>query len=178
MTRWRTLTSDADAQFDKDLAARCRRHCADGDAWGNRPGRRARRSRWPRAKRSRQRLHAGNGAKPGYARAVAYMGLVPGMALSDIAIDRAFIGSCTNGRIEDLEAAANVVRGRKVAASVQAWVVPGSTPVKAQAEARGLDRVFKEAGFQWREAGCSMCCGDQAGDVVAPGPALRLHHQS
>ena len=101
-------------------------------------------------------------------RAIRYMGLEPGQALTDLKIDRAFIGSCTNGRIEDLESAAAVVRGRKVAAGVEAWVVPGSTPVKREAEARGLDRVFKEAGFEWREAGCSMCLGTN-GDVVAAG---------
>ena len=79
-----------------------------------------------------------------------------------------FIGSCTNGRIEDLRSAAAVVEGRKVAAGVEAWVVPGSGPVKAQAEAEGLDRVFTAAGFQWRHAGCSMCLGTN-GDIGAPG---------
>jgi 3-isopropylmalate/(R)-2-methylmalate dehydratase large subunit len=101
-------------------------------------------------------------------RAMAYMDLKPGEALTDVAIDRAFIGSCTNGRIEDLESAAAVVRGRHVAPGVEAWVVPGSGPVKAEAEARGLDIVFKEAGFQWRDPGCSMCLGTN-GDLVAPG---------
>ncbi len=86
-----------------------------------------------------------------------YMGLRPGMAVQDIAIDRVFIGSCTNGRIEDLRAAARVVAGRKVAAGVRAMVVPGSTSVRRQAEAEGLARIFQDAGFEWREAGCSMC---------------------
>jgi 3-isopropylmalate/(R)-2-methylmalate dehydratase large subunit len=101
-------------------------------------------------------------------RTLAYMGLEPGMAVSDITVDRVFIGSCTNGRVEDLQAAGEVVRGRKVAAGVEAWVVPGSMPVKAAAEALGLDVVFKDAGFQWREAGCSMCLGTN-GDQLAPG---------
>ena len=90
-------------------------------------------------------------------RALEYMGLVPGTKMTDVAIDRVFIGSCTNGRIEDLRAAAGMIEGRKVAPSVNAMVVPGSGLVKAQAEAEGLDRIFIEAGFDWREPGCSMC---------------------
>ena len=85
------------------------------------------------------------------------MGLTPGMALTDIAVDRVFIGSCTNGRIEDLRAAAKIVQGQKVASTVRAMVVPGSGLVKQQAEAEGLDAVFTAAGFEWREPGCSMC---------------------
>ena len=90
-------------------------------------------------------------------RALDYMGLKPGTAITDIAIDRVFIGSCTNGRIEDLRAAAKVVEGRKVASTVSAMVVPGSGLVKEQAEAEGLDKIFLDAGFEWREPGCSMC---------------------
>ena len=90
-------------------------------------------------------------------RALAYMGLEPGTKITDISIDRVFIGSCTNGRIEDLRAAAAVAKGRKVADSVNAMIVPGSGLVKEQAEAEGLDVIFKEAGFDWREPGCSMC---------------------
>jgi 3-isopropylmalate/(R)-2-methylmalate dehydratase large subunit len=90
-------------------------------------------------------------------RALDYMGLVPGTKITDIAIDRVFLGSCTNGRIEDLRAAAAVLKGKKVAATVSAMVVPGSGLVKEQAEAEGLDKVFKDAGFEWREPGCSMC---------------------
>jgi 3-isopropylmalate/(R)-2-methylmalate dehydratase large subunit len=101
-------------------------------------------------------------------RALSYMGLVPGTPMTDITVDRVFIGSCTNGRIEDLRRAAAIVDGRKVARGVEAWVVPGSGLVKAQAEAEGLDRIFKEAGFQWRYAGCSMCLGTN-GEVGAPG---------
>jgi 3-isopropylmalate/(R)-2-methylmalate dehydratase large subunit len=100
--------------------------------------------------------------------ALAYMGLLPGTPLEEVPIDRVFIGSCTNGRIEDLRAAAAVARGRKVARNVQAWIVPGSQPVRAQAEAEGLDRIFKDAGFDWRFAGCSMCLATN-GDTVAPG---------
>ena len=90
-------------------------------------------------------------------RSLRYMGLTPGTPLQELAVDRVFIGSCTNGRIEDLRAAAAVARGRKVAAGVQAMVVPGSGLVKHQAEEEGLDRIFLEAGFEWREPGCSMC---------------------
>ncbi len=90
-------------------------------------------------------------------RALDYMGLTPGTKMTDIAVDRVFIGSCTNGRIEDLRAAAKVIEGRKVAPTVNAMVVPGSGLVKEQAEAEGLDRIFIEAGFDWREPGCSMC---------------------
>ena len=90
-------------------------------------------------------------------RALDYMGLTPGTRMTDVAIDRVFIGSCTNGRIEDLRAVAKVVEGRKVASTVDAMIVPGSGLVKAQAEAEGLDKIFVEAGFDWREPGCSMC---------------------
>ena len=99
--------------------------------------------------------------------ALRYMGLAPGTKITDIAIDRAFIGSCTNGRIEDLRAAAAIVEGRTVNANVNAMVVPGSGLVKAQAEAEGLDRIFLDAGFEWREPGCSMCLGMNP-DQLAP----------
>jgi 3-isopropylmalate/(R)-2-methylmalate dehydratase large subunit len=98
--------------------------------------------------------------------ALAYMGLTPGQPLSEIAINRVFIGSCTNSRIEDLRAAAKVAAGRR--SVVPAMVVPGSGLVKAQAEAEGLDLIFRRAGFEWREPGCSMCVG-MNGDLVAPG---------
>jgi 3-isopropylmalate/(R)-2-methylmalate dehydratase large subunit len=101
-------------------------------------------------------------------RALAYMGLIPGTPLKQVAIDRVFIGSCTNGRIEDLRAAAAVAKGRKVAGSVHAMVVPGSGLVKHQAEEEGLDRIFLEAGFEWREPGCSMCLAMNA-DKLEPG---------
>jgi 3-isopropylmalate/(R)-2-methylmalate dehydratase large subunit len=101
-------------------------------------------------------------------RALKYMALEPGTAITDIRLDRVFIGSCTNSRIGDLRAAAQVVDGRKVAADVDAMVVPGSEQVRAQAEAEGLDRVFRAAGFDWRTAGCSMCLGMNP-DILAPG---------
>jgi 3-isopropylmalate/(R)-2-methylmalate dehydratase large subunit len=98
--------------------------------------------------------------REGMERALQYMGLKPRTPITDIRIDKVFIGSCTNSRIEDLRAAAAVVKGRRVASSVKlAMVVPGSGLVKTQAEREGLDRVFREAGFQWREPGCSMCLG-------------------
>jgi 3-isopropylmalate/(R)-2-methylmalate dehydratase large subunit len=92
-------------------------------------------------------------------RALAYMGLEPGTPMQEIPLDRVFIGSCTNSRIEDLREAAEVVSGRRVTGSVRGMVVPGSQQVKAAAEAEGLDDVFRSAGFEWREAGCSMCLG-------------------
>jgi 3-isopropylmalate/(R)-2-methylmalate dehydratase large subunit len=96
------------------------------------------------------------------------MGLTPGTPITDVKIDRVFIGSCTNSRVSDLRAAAQIVKGRRVASSVHAMVVPGSQLVKNEAEALGLDRVFKEAGFEWREAGCSMCLGMNP-DILKPG---------
>jgi len=103
-------------------------------------------------------------------RALAYMGLTAGTPLTDIVVDRVFIGSCTNSRLDDLRAAAQVVKGRR--AVVPAWIVPGSGLVKRAAEAEGLDQIFREAGFEWREAGCSMCVGmngetARAGERVA-----------
>jgi len=101
-------------------------------------------------------------------RALVYMGLTPGQAMADLAVNTVFIGSCTNARIEDLREAAGLARGRKVAGGVRALVVPGSASVRAQAEIEGLDVVFKEAGFEWHRAGCSMCLG-MNGDIVRPG---------
>ena len=100
-------------------------------------------------------------------RALDYMGLKGGEKITDITLDRVFIGSCTNGRIEDLRAVAKVVEGRKVNENVRAMIVPGSGLVKAQAEAEGLDQIFKDAGFEWREPGCSMCLGMNP-DQLAP----------
>ena len=101
-------------------------------------------------------------------RALEYMDLKPGMKMTDVKIDTVFIGSCTNGRIEDFRAAAGVAKGRKVAPGVRALAVPGSGLVKEQAEAEGLDVIFKEAGFEWREPGCSMCLAMNA-DRLSPG---------
>jgi len=111
---------------------------------------------------------ADEGKRAAMTRALAYMGLTPGTKMTDIAIDRVFIGSCTNGRIEDLRAAAAIASGQRIAASVKAMVVPGSGLVKEQAESEGLDKIFLAAGFEWREPGCSMCLAMNA-DRLAPG---------
>jgi 3-isopropylmalate/(R)-2-methylmalate dehydratase large subunit len=103
-----------------------------------------------------------------YAGALDYMALTAGTRLTDIAIDKVFIGSCTNSRIEDMRAAAEIAKGRKVADSVYAMVVPGSGLIKEQAESEGLDEIFTAAGFDWREPGCSMCLG-MNGDMLQPG---------
>jgi 3-isopropylmalate/(R)-2-methylmalate dehydratase large subunit len=103
-----------------------------------------------------------------FERALEYMDLKAGTKFEDVSIDRVFIGSCTNGRIEDLRAAARIASGYKVSSHVGAMVVPGSQAVKAQAEQEGLDRIFKEAGFDWREPGCSMCLGMNP-DILSPG---------
>jgi 3-isopropylmalate/(R)-2-methylmalate dehydratase large subunit len=160
---WRQLGTDTDAQFDKEViidGAELRPYVT----WGTNPG----------------QVVPINGAVPDPSdfadatereaaeRALAYMDLNPGPPMQDIAIDRVFLGSCTNARLEDLEAAAGVVAGRKVSRNVQAMVVPGSMPVKAAAEEKGLDRIFIDAGFEWRDAGCSMCLGMNP-DILAPG---------
>ena len=106
--------------------------------------------------------------KEAAARALEYMALKPGEKISEISLDRVFIGSCTNGRIEDLREAAEVVKGKKVAKNIGAMIVPGSTLVKKQAEEEGLDKIFTDAGFDWREAGCSMCLGMNP-DILSPG---------
>ena len=111
--------------------------------------------------------------------ALQYMGLEPGRRIEDIGIDRVFIGSCTNSRIENLRAAARVARGHHVSAKVRAMVVPGSQTVKRAAEQEGLHRVFQDAGFEWRESGCSMCLGMnldilQPGERSAPRPATAI----
>ncbi|HLE25172.1 MAG TPA: aconitase family protein, partial [Thermodesulfobacteriota bacterium] len=100
--------------------------------------------------------------------ALEYMGLIPGTPIQEIKVDRVFIGSCTNSRLEDLTAAARVVKGKKATPHVRAMVVPGSQSVKREAEKLGIDKIFKEAGFEWRESGCSMCLGMNP-DILAPG---------
>ena len=150
---WRTLVSDEDARFDTDIELRAE-HIRPQVSWGTSP----------------EMVLAVDGNVPDPARetdpvkkdsitrALKYMGLRANQPITDIRLDRVFIGSCTNARIEDLRAAAAVAKGRKVAATVkQALVVPGSGLVKAQAEREGLDRIFLDAGFEWREPGCSMC---------------------
>ena len=108
--------------------------------------------------------------------ALQYMGLEPGKRIEDIGIDRVFIGSCTNSRIEDLRAAARVAKGHQVSSKVRAMVVPGSQTVKRAAEQEGLHRIFQDAGFEWRESGCSMCLGMNP-DILQPGRAVRFDEQ-
>jgi len=161
---WRTLRSDEDAVFDKEVEIDAST-IAPQVTWGTSP----------------EMVVPVNGAVPdpdaesdpvrrdAMRKALAYMGLVPGTAIADIQLDKIFIGSCTNSRIEDLRAAAAVIKGRRKAPNIRlAMVVPGSGLVKAQAEAEGLDRIFVEAGFEWRESGCSMCMAMNA-DRLAPG---------
>ncbi|WP_435941173.1 aconitase family protein, partial [Bordetella bronchiseptica] len=114
------------------------------------------------------RVLASRGGHRAAAAGQAYLGVTPGAPLAGLAVDRVFIGSCANGRLDDLRAAAAQVRGRRVADHVTAWVVPGSQAVKRQAEAEGLARVFTDAGFDWREPGCSMCLAAN-GELAEPG---------
>ena len=160
---WRALRSDADAEFDRVVAIDVA-ELVPQVTWGTNPG----------------MVAPVDGVVPDPAsfddaaereaveRALRYMALEPGTPIEAIRIDRVFIGSCTNARIEDLRVAAAVVNGHHVASTVRAMVVPGSAKVKAQAEAEGLDRVFTAAGFEWRHAGCSMCIGMNP-DTLAPG---------
>jgi 3-isopropylmalate/(R)-2-methylmalate dehydratase large subunit len=161
--RWRELRTDGDAVFDRELVIDVS-EIRPQVTWGTNPG----------------MVVSIDGVVPDPAayddpddraaaeRALAYMALEPGTAIRDITVERVFIGSCTNSRIEDLRTAAHVVEGRRVHPGVRAMVVPGSATVKKQAEAEGLDRVFTDAGFEWRRAGCSMCLGMNP-DVLSPG---------
>jgi 3-isopropylmalate/(R)-2-methylmalate dehydratase large subunit len=158
---WRTLPSDPGARFDTEVAL-------DATAlepmvtWGNSPE-----DALPVTGRVPDPADAASEVqRAAWRETLEYMGLAPGQRLTDIAVDQVFIGSCTNGRIEDLRAAAEIARRGK--AVVPAIVSPGSTQVKRQAEAEGLDRIFREAGFEWRESGCSMCVG-MNGDLVGAG---------
>jgi 3-isopropylmalate/(R)-2-methylmalate dehydratase large subunit len=161
LAAWRALPSDADARFDHEVSLDATA-VAPMVTWGTSPEAAA-----PITARIPDPAQATDPARrEAMQRALAYMGLTPGTPLSGIGIDRVFLGSCTNSRIEDLRTAARLAEGRRVV--VPAMVVPGSGLVKAQAEAEGLDRIFKRAGFEWREAGCSMCVG-MNGDLVAPG---------
>jgi 3-isopropylmalate/(R)-2-methylmalate dehydratase large subunit len=162
--RWRTLTSDPGASFDR-LVALDAATIAPQVTWGTSPEMVTTiEGRVPDPDREKDPV-----LREGIERALAYMGLVPNTAMTDIHIDKVFIGSCTNSRIEDLRAAAAVVNGRRKAGNVKlALVVPGSGLVKAQAEREGLDRVFTAAGFEWREPGCSMCLG-MNDDRLGPG---------
>jgi 3-isopropylmalate/(R)-2-methylmalate dehydratase large subunit len=160
---WRKLRTDEDASFDREVEIDVS-ELEPQVTWGTNPG---------------MVLPVG-GAVPDPAdcadsderaaveRALAYMALEPGTPLQDVHVDRVFIGSCTNARIEDLRVAAAVAAGRRVSPRVRAMVVPGSATVKRQAEEEGLDRIFQDAGFEWRRAGCSMCLGMNP-DILAPG---------
>jgi 3-isopropylmalate/(R)-2-methylmalate dehydratase large subunit len=156
LEEWRVLRTDDGASFDKEVVVDAGQ-ISPQVTWGTNPG-----------------MVVGvtaavpEPATEGDQRALEYMALRPGMPMSEIRLDRVFIGSCTNSRIGDLREAAELVKGRRVASSVDAMVVPGSQQVKAQAEAEGLDEVFRAAGFDWRSAGCSMCLGMNP-DIAAPG---------
>ena len=163
LDEWRSLQTDPAAVFDSEIVVDVER-LVPQVTWGTNPGMVV-----PVTGVVPDPADAADADERGtMERALAYMELEPGTAIRDIQIDRVFIGSCTNSRIEDLRAAASVARGHRVADGVRALVVPGSAQVKGAAEAEGLDRIFKDAGFEWREAGCSMCLGMNP-DVLAPG---------
>jgi len=163
LDRWRRLRSDDDARFDSVLEIDVS-SLEPQVTWGTNPGMVV-----PVGEVVPSPDDFGDAdEREATERALRYMALEPGTPITDIRVDRVFIGSCTNARIEDLRAAASVVEGRRVAESVRAMVVPGSAQVKRQAEAEGLDEVFTRAGFEWRRAGCSMCLGMNP-DILAPG---------
>ncbi len=155
VTYWRTLKSDPGAKFDREVTLDAR-NIKPHVTWGTSPEMVVAVDEVvPDPDREKDALR-----RDSIERALTYMGLKPRTRITDIKLDKVFIGSCTNSRIEDLRAAAAVVKGRRVAANIRAaMVVPGSGLVKAQAEKEGLDRIFRDAGFQWREPGCSMCLG-------------------
>jgi len=160
---WKTLVTDGDAVFDREVVIDAS-ELTPFVTWGTNPG-----QGLPLGSSVPDpRAIADENERAAAQRALDYMGLQPGTPLREIAVDTVFLGSCTNGRIEDLRAAAEVLRGRKVADSVRMLVVPGSVLVKAQAEAEGLDSVFAAAGAEWRGAGCSMCLAMNP-DKLAPG---------
>ncbi|MEM6602473.1 MAG: 3-isopropylmalate dehydratase large subunit [Pseudomonadota bacterium] len=160
---WKTLYSDADAIFDKEITIDAA-SIAPNVTWGTSPE-----QVLPiTAKIPSPDDFEDSGKQKAIMRALEYMGLKSGTPLSEIPINRVFIGSCTNARIEDMRAVAKIASGRKVAPNVEAMIVPGSGLVKAQAESEGLDKIFKAAGFDWREPGCSMCLAMNS-DRLAPG---------
>ena len=162
LLRWRELFSDSGAVYNQVVEMRAE-EISPMVTWGNSPL-----DVLPIDGTVPYAVNCDNSVKrKSIENATRYMGLTPGQKLTDIQIDHVFIGSCTNGRIEDLRSAAAVVKDRQVAKGVQAWVVPGSGLVKRQAEQEGLDQVFLNAGFQWREPGCSMCLGTNGDQVPA-----------
>jgi 3-isopropylmalate/(R)-2-methylmalate dehydratase large subunit len=160
---WSKLPSDAGAKFDRELIIDAAT-LVPYVSWGTSPGMVAPIT----AAVPDPAIVKDEQERKGLERALEYMALKPGTPLSEVAVDRVFIGSCTNSRIEDLRAAAKIAAGHKVSSHVSAMVVPGSQQVKAQAEKEGLDKIFKEAGFDWREPGCSMCLGMNP-DILSPG---------
>jgi 3-isopropylmalate/(R)-2-methylmalate dehydratase large subunit len=163
MRYWETLRSDDGAHFDREIRLDAAK-LPPLVTWGTNPEQVVSvTGRVPRIEDIAD-AHKREAAE----RSLAYMGLKGGEKIADIAVDRVFIGSCTNGRIEDLRAAARVVDGKKVHATVSAMIVPGSGLVKEQAEAEGLDKIFLNAGFEWREPGCSMCLAMNP-DKLSPG---------
>jgi 3-isopropylmalate/(R)-2-methylmalate dehydratase large subunit len=161
LASWTALPSDPAARFDREVELPAS-EIAPTVTWGTSP-----QDALPITGRVPDPAAVGDpGRRDSMARALAYMGLEPGTPLSEIAVQRVFIGSCTNSRLDDLRAAARVARGRR--AVVPAWIVPGSGLIKRAAEAEGLDRLFRDAGFEWREAGCSMCVG-MNGETARPG---------
>ncbi|THJ20733.1 MAG: 3-isopropylmalate dehydratase large subunit [Nitrospira sp. CG24E] len=160
---WRQLKTDANATYDMTVTMRAE-DIAPQVSWGTNPGMvTGIDQRVPDP-----RMITDENQRQATTRALEYMDLLPNIPMTDIKIDTVFIGSCTNSRIEDLRLAASLAKGKRVATGVRAMVVPGSGLVKQQAEQEGLDRLFKEAGFEWREAGCSMCLAMNA-DVLQPG---------
>jgi len=160
---WSRLRSDPGAQYDRTVVIDAA-SLGPQVTWGTSPGMTA-----EITERVPDPADAPSEAeRQSYRRALEYMNLRPGTPLEGLPVDRVFLGSCTNGRVSDLREAASVVRGRRVARGVRAMVVPGSQRVKAAAEAEGLDRIFSEAGFEWRNPGCSMCLGMNE-DILAPG---------
>jgi 3-isopropylmalate/(R)-2-methylmalate dehydratase large subunit len=160
---WQQLKTDTDATYDRTVTMRAE-DISPQVSWGTSPGMvTGIDQRVPDP-----RTIADEKIRKATEQALEYMGLIPNIPMTDIKIDKVFIGSCTNSRIEDLRLAASLVKGKHVAKTVHAMVVPGSGLVKQQAEQEGLDRLFKEAGFEWREAGCSMCLAMNA-DVLQPG---------
>jgi len=163
VTAWRSLTTDSDATFDRVVHIDAS-SLSPYVTWGTNPGQALPLS----ASVPSASSFADEASRAAAARALSYMGLEPGTPLRDIAVDTVFVGSCTNGRLEDLRAAATVLAGRRVADGVRMLVVPGSVGVRTAAEAEGLDQVFLAAGAEWRGAGCSMCLGMNP-DTLAPG---------
>jgi len=160
---WQTLPTDDGAAFDRSMEIDVS-SLAPQVSWGTNPGMVTDVTGLIPDPESMPDENARKAAR----RALEYMALQPGTAIQDINVDRVFIGSCTNSRIEDLRSAANMIRGKRVASGLYAMVVPGSQKIKHQAEVEGLDQVFKRAGFDWRESGCSMCLGMNP-DILQPG---------